>query len=1768
MTLDTSGVLLEGTRYSVGNNTYTFPPNNAVQSALSVTERSEYVVLAESLDSSKGQLEIADPDLIFYWTRNEPGVTRFDYDSFSNRWLPLPGSPPRVVGSLSNDERLTIPVPDSARVASSPYVLYIDGSPRYVFLLSFIGSNPFSDPSVLGSGVVEVNSSGQLNFSAADAIIHKDAPVLFTGQIFFPRLQSKGNIGVLPEISTADYRLFMNPLPAAEQIPRIRIGHGGYLTPEAVALESLLTPPTTQGVFRWSVDTGRVMFCVADVAASLSKTVYYDGVFLGSIQLQRQALTVTVGWPYVSFNLLAAVGVVDPARFVVFAEKSGQPRTYFTAQGLLTVASTSAPTPGRFYVNVATGDFYLSGADVSTYAGWNWHCIDAFVPASPSGVYLQFYRSGVNGPGPAAKPDFVVTYGADQVLTDSISPASFSMLPTVPVDNANLQISVEMNTGTFVGNLVDSSDLTKPGFGHFIDFDAKQLKFTDRPSPITYVLPKAMSEIKLDGMALIDSGIQVKKNGTLLSPSEYDLNVSAGLLEFVEPVGEGDEATFSVSGYASGDTFTADRPLAGDATNKKLFVASGANVGLYDITSSFGVTLKVNPSFASSEQTAASVRATDEIIADRFWTPLNHVPRKFSIQRSSTGPTGTFSTMAFIEYALKVHVGQVSFVRAASPGESFRIDYISVDTADDGVTTTYTNRTEMARFKIRQEAATFAVGSKIVTFNPAGKTVNLISSPVVYVEGVTQDAENAVFTAPGTITLKDAVSAGPVTVDYWIEEAAGGETTVDLQHSPIDVDLLTVTGPAPGAGGGQTYLDINGDQTGTVKALGAFLVDDRDILYIDSVIYDPATGVTRATFTQPAAADGVTIKVTDVVNVTRLHSGTFVLSLSAIPPYMAMETNPVEIFVSGTNAVRIHGDVSVSYPKGAIIDFDSDPYWVLGSQYDSATDLTTVSTVAQARRNYITPVVRRSIRPVLDPAAQFATSRPAHTTRGFSLVKMGTNRALLRPSVDYDLGDGGVMTLKSPIVFGDVLLVMYVARVPQPIDTSFEFNFAQQIAPDDSNGILGQQLRMKYDLYAPDSFFYRIETVVSMFPEAKEAATGSASGPSGPNTADQSTTQQAKDAGSPSPWYDAKHYGNLDVVVQRLLKFYNDLVNGYEGLFADIDGRIVGGDDGKFRYDGNLNNPPAVSKAASTNNIDDRVYLYTVNIPFGFFPIITYTKQDIYGYMFQSNSMSRLFSTTKTVPAGIGDVSSVENGDAIGSFNVANIQSVSTTTTSRANAYTVKSTPVTGGTEFVVDASTTATDLTEVLTGGTSIVGKNGDQDSLTSAFVTGQKMTVYDFVGNLIGDGNVVNVTGTSGEIVTVDVVTDIQVGSLAQKSDLVDDPPGFVGLNMYIPGTDYNFRADSGQILYFKVPLPLSLIIKTNPMKGNEIVEANIVAPNPNLAPDRIPALDGLELNDSGRPMNPRRRNVCELLYYLEELANLKIGFATCLATNTLSNLAMASGSLNVGDSIKFLNGPNLGFSTTIASLAPSSATVNPPLPLIDPVGSDFTVGSFAIVNLINNEVNMLDAELALLDSITVSFGTQVMSGSGSASASTTWNDPANDLTGTDGKLLYVTSGPNTGLYKIYAASSHSVTIKPSPYPGLSAPGLGTYVIIDPWTFLKDAEYEFVAQFFRDTQSFRNSTAAWASNITANGVVARLGSVANRRAFLKTVIGDSGMLTILLRNGDNLYDMRYLWIDQRTNRDTGLKTRQFRALQQQVLDLATLTADQQKALVMDSLM
>lgn len=1754
MALNTAGFLLEGIRVATANSPFTFPPRSFVsnQGAIdSMAGRAEYAVFVSGQNPDLPGIEIADPNLRFLWTRNNGTVVRFDWDAFAKRWSTSPGSGQEKLGKCSNSPRIAAPIPDqTVSSAESPFAIYI-GSPDRVVTFNVVkvgAAADFTDPP---AGTVEISADkGELNFGSADLAdqVLADQPVYVARQSFFDRTKIKGRVGVLPTSSSASYDLWLNPIPGTGQIPRVRIGFRAHLTPIPVVNEAALSPAPASGTFKFALDTGKLAFAPADIDQYAEFPVYYDGLMLGSFQLTRG----TVGppaavWPDPVGTRSEFVGTTDAQRFVVFCEPAGASRYYFAVQFAdADTVSSGPPADGTVYINTSTGQLYISGSDPGVQTGALIQFVDTIAHVE-NGVSIQFYKSGLNISGEEVVPDFVDTYSVlAQNVADGIGSSPFVQLPTVPTVDSFMEWKVDQGTsgGTFTGGLVDANDPDRPGNGYILDLEMKQFKFSQRKT-VTKLLDKATSAMKLDDSVVVPFGFEVTRNAIPIRPGvDFDFNQDVGLLEFIEPVGENDPGnSIGFSGTATNSTRFDAAPGSFPTTpqaGKFLFIKTGPNFGVYPILASAGsTTLFIQGQFPSPGQPGtADVRTTREVVADRFWTQFLPPFKKLKVYRavSTAGPFGLLGTS---EFSVLASTGQINLVVAAKPNEVFKVEYTSLDSEDEGVTVTPVARSDFAGFKIRQEIGQVVPNSGVIQFNFDGKTVLPDHGITLYVDGITVPPEGFVFQAPGTLTVSQLLTAETgVTINYFVAESPGGNTFFTLLHTPVDVDFPLVTS-------GESVTSYNGDQTSVLSPGSAVLIDDKEVVLVGNAEYDLATDTTKVTFNPEPEVDSAGAGLKACAPVTG--------------SYLVSENAPVDVLTKGTNTLSIVGNVP--YPSGTIVLVDEDPYYVVSSQYVPNTNRTNVIFAVNARRNYLIPSVKRTLRPVFNAQAEFKTQKALHAGYPLTLVRTGNVDKVLKAGVDYDAAEGGVVKMTSDLAFGDTVEAFYVARKEQPVGTSFIFNYAYQIAPNDINGIRGQKLIAKYRLSNPDTFFFRVESIKSFIPEVIKELASSSGGSSGPSTASVSSLA-TKDMGAASLYFDEQHYRNLDIVVARLLQFFNDQANYYEDMLADFDGRVVGGTSGRFRFNGDVSGVKRNSYAEVQNDIDDQVKLYDGVVLVSFVPFVM-TEGPVFGPIWDYNSLSRFYGTARpSVPVAINDkvLPIVDIFKTMGSIGISNLTSVGMLVTARSRA-----------------KYTTLDPAKKILT----LSGANGDPKTLVPPFYGGQVVKFYGPDGKETGSGKVVSATSSTPAVVTVDTAVSTLYGSI--MSDNSD--PDSDGVRYYREGDHISVDYENGQVSNAQLPPPFG---PTEVMEGNEVMETNVTFVNRDVTPKRIPALDGQELTDHGAVSFPPLTYKNELFQLsLESQADQAVTTCTITGLSTVTNCFLP---LVTGDIVRVVDGLNAGQTRVVQNfIPPSTFTTTAPFPFLDPVPRTIysispIVGDIPtlvsdIVGIVQTNaasapvapaiIGGLNSELKALENAILSYGPNLVHRPGATIV-------APDVLGdagagfltlatpvTNSCFLYLPSGPNQGIYKIKEVTSSQLKVDTaSPFGPFPSVGLVSqeYYVVQPWPFVTKKQSEFAAEFIRSALAWVSASNAWAAGINAAGKPGRLAAI---NARIADIAGFTSRVQSLLKKDEKIYDTRYLWIKQRIDRKEGLVVKIGQAAAKRQEALEKLLSDQQKKLI-----
>ncbi len=782
------------------------------------------------------------------------------------------------------------------------------------------------------------------------------------------------------------------------------------------------------------------------------------------------------------------------------------------------------------------------------------------------------------------------------------------------------------------------------------------------------------------------------------------------------------------------------------------------------------------------------------------------------------------------DYTLTPQLGLISYTDRAMAYDEGYLTYVPL--TEDGPQPVVT---EPVTWLVRKEVTlAHPAPTSILHFDPTERPVASQPAPAVFRGGrpqvlgvqclVNAAARSIQFLPDSQIT--NALPHGDVVnpdervyIDYYVTQAFGGEQTTNVLQPPMSVAQVSITG-------GANSFTISGDWTTTFKAGYLLRIEQEEVYLLGTVSYASTTNLTTVALATPQL-------FTDDFNSPRLYlsSGpTPYTTALYTPSYFIPETAAYQPVPRGMNKLVLPGDLTAEYKSGTVLSAtDSaasflDFYAVTGAAYKADTSTTEVILAANTTRQYVygQQTLKHSVRPVLEASTTTVqTSLSPVLTEPYTVYRRttGSPGELLgtQPATSYTLDDSGNLKYLGALQANEEFGILYTGYTVVGAGPRVRATYTNIIVPSAANGLLSQILKMDYTLYAPDTFYYRVETFTNFRGELAQqyedaAKAGSPSGgPTTSNGAQPNLYQQ----GRPSLYFNEGHLANEDIVARASLLFYNDAINYLEDALQDMDGRVVGDNSGRFLFDGTTGSqviPPAVA----LNQIDDSVQISPAPYAVTFtYPSFTVVSIGTYQMMYLPAWTSRFFPTGRNV----FNVSTqgVVTGDSI--YDTGNKNLVGVDSLRSRLAWAVVTAEVSSGAVLNVDQAEGAADL-------------------VRPPFLSGQLVTVVDQQGNvLIPDAGwaVLSTTGTS---VTLDnpVPTTIPVGATIYQAPT--DPT----LLAYTNGLDYTANPDTGQLLYISAPLT------TNPVAGFTPLNARVAFVNSLTAPYKFPALYGGTTNDDG--------------------------------------------------------------------------------------------------------------------------------------------------------------------------------------------------------------------------------------------------------------------------------------------------------------------------------
>ena len=1452
-----TGYLLEKPRVGAANSPFTSSPDDLVSDPGSfasgfpsnnelVPGRVEYLVIA----LKDGNLPVAQ----LGWTKNEGGIQRFDYDGTVGNFRPLPGSKREVIGVLgtdSNTTRLKIQIP-------------IIPGPPYRIALGPIGSGTTFSPLVVSSfgspstGTVEVLlTTGELNWNTGDLTTFAGEQVLSQQQSPFTLKESTGKLGVVGTDA-----ILLNPIPDFGQIPLLRFGFGLYLTAVPVADEFSFSPDPASETFEWAQTTGLVKFNSGDLTTHNGSPAYYDGILFEERILDRWNSSLTIG------NITPSQ--VTPIPLV------GEDLAILAMNGPTIVHQFSAfvlvNTPGDFdpigkadQVQIALSDGTLRfyAADVINYGPYTITVVfgDFLIER---GVSLRLFRSPVNlsGTNPSIKDVTAFYQVTNATLASPIIGAPMVFLPVLPVDDLShpMSFTVGQGTGSFVGPL-SRMDVPSPpaGVGYTLDFDGKQFLFAFRKNLDITQVPFQVGAVALDPFIDPSNATFELNQGFGFVPQvlgqDIQLDSLSGVLVFVTQFGSvilSSTLGFVLSGtpFVFNDS-SVDFIVAGVQAGDLLIITAGLQKGEYDIdgvidSNSFTIDAQIT---GGPTNLPYQIRRGSEVLADRFFQqiqlPEPHVT--VTLVRNSV------PTALVLGKDYQVSGGLSTFQTTARllGGDQIFLTYPSSQDNPDPTVLNPIITNEHSAFLVRKEIATHTVNPSVLTFNPKGRTVATNPAPAVFRGGRPQDPNqyqidfvhstitflpDILPTPSGFTKITDALPHGPIVnpneniyIDYYIFEALGGENTVVALKPDLILTQIQIVA-------GSTSFSVRGNRTAIFAANTLLRIETEALYYLTTPIYDSVNDVTTVNLLAPQTfADSATNP--------KIYMSSGVVNIPpAQPIYFVLESTVFDNIPRGMNQVNFIGDVSGTYVTGEVIYFSvdgfNDFYLVSGSSYNTTTNKTTVTITTTTAREYLnsTATLRRSIRPIYESTSvtvqtsgspAVPVTNPGTTLLDTVLVYRkveGQAGQILSSPADFKIDDTGKITFATPLQPNESFVILYSKyRIIQP--GRLRSSYTSTIVPTKDNGLLNQVLVDSLTTFIPDSFYVRVETMSNFRGQLalQYQADAKAAAPSAGPRVDNSAQPQLFEQGNKSFFFDEGEFANEDIVARTTLKFYNDSIDFLENILQDLDGRVVGDWDGRFKFDGSTGSI-APSVHAANNQIDDLV-LVSTNFP-------------AFLQAYKAGPNSRFYPTT-AISSGI-TAAGVETGDQIFDFGVKPLTGSSSTIIRKFQRALITKDAKVGDTQLTVD-STAATVAAP-----------------FRPAFVSGLQVAIASPTTIYIPDGSPITIGPVTANTIDVPALAaPIPAGAtvfLSTKDTTYQ--------KSYRIGFDVTLDIDNGFLLYVKPYFPYDGTVFTSPPLdnlnvqapgGGETLQGQVFFSNLNTAPKKFPALFGQPFDDNGDQRYP---------------------------------------------------------------------------------------------------------------------------------------------------------------------------------------------------------------------------------------------------------------------------------------------------------------------------
>jgi hypothetical protein len=466
--------------------------------------------------------------LSLFYTKNDH-ITRFGYDSFFRKWLPLKGSSPDRLGFVDEDTILRL-----VEVTPDLGLRLTLGSPSgFVPNIEWIWSDTNWPPTNLPANTIGVLvDTGELYYSQDILDLYQGQEV-FQFRNHFPS-DSNGLVG------RSGDSLFLSPIPSEDDKALIRLKYDNHLK------ASPTTQPHNNDDVRWDPSTGELFF-MNPVEDGLD--VYFDGVFSHQqpIFSQESQDLGTISTTFIETTGLSPIDLntFDKDSLFLYVKETGiairEIEWLYEPEGISDLKRSFELPEGKVQILVnTTGDeasvqisssfsFKNSGYTLAVGSG------DFYLE---KGITFRMDKSAVDPTKEKGVPDAQALLRVEnQTVVPSIRQGFQCPINQIPVQN----VAGYGNNIFFLRQEGMRRRLLIPEEDVVYDFDNNRLLWTERVLNDVLSIPRKQAHVKLNHEALYNSNYRFELDTgsgfRLLPENEYEVDTDAGEISFIHEVG-------------------------------------------------------------------------------------------------------------------------------------------------------------------------------------------------------------------------------------------------------------------------------------------------------------------------------------------------------------------------------------------------------------------------------------------------------------------------------------------------------------------------------------------------------------------------------------------------------------------------------------------------------------------------------------------------------------------------------------------------------------------------------------------------------------------------------------------------------------------------------------------------------------------------------------------------------------------------------------------------------------------------------------------------------------------------------------------------------------------------------------------------------------------------------------------------------------------------------------------------------------------------------